>query len=605
MGMRWSPCTAASEADGGDPPPSPRSGHSATLVGGDRVVVFGGLHGKHFCGDTVVFDVTLARWFRPRAAAVGGPGPRAFHCAVAVDKELYVFCGRTGRTQHGDAWALDTETWSWTDLSRRFPSSAPVAPRDFGTASRVPNTPRILLFGGFDGARWLNDTNVLDTTTGVWRRLVVPVAPGPRSGHAMAAVERRLLVFGGQAPNGTLCGDLWALRGVEPSTSDPSTPAHAQTLPALDDAAGAPRWTRLQLRGVPPSPRTGHAVVAVGHRVVVFGGHGDDGWLVKQQVYYDDAHCVDRATGRWRKMRVEPHPDAGSPSPRAFHALARVDDTRLLLVGGFDGDAALSDAWWLHLDGDDEEGGAGEEKPSAPSAPSAPSSGGLFGGSPFGGLGAPMGAAVGAAAAGGVSRLFAGFGVGSPPTGGFAGFGGFGARNETRGDGSAASGPFGSPAATGRDGGGGGGGRSRDGVDGSLRANENTASTSETSAAKLTLARVLASIERRGAEEDEYPSMGEEGTREFFASCDPEDLRLGDARAALEEYRRAVSAQGLGVPKPDAGEGEGDGREGTPHARGRFMHVAPESLRMGDVPAMMAELQGALIAEAPGRRETS
>lgn len=147
----------------------------------------------------------------------------------------------------------------------------------------------------------------------------------------------------------------------------------------------------------------------------------------------------------------------------------------------------------------------------------------------------------------------------------------------------------------------------RDGVDGSPRANENTSSTSETSAATLTLARVLASIERRGAEEDEYPSMGEEGTREFFASCDPEDLRLGDARAALEEYRRAVSAQGLGVPKPDAGEGEGegDGREGIAHARGRFMHVAPESLRMGDVPAMMAELQGALIAEAPGRRETS
>ena len=26
--MRWSPCTAASEADGGEPPPSPRSGHS-------------------------------------------------------------------------------------------------------------------------------------------------------------------------------------------------------------------------------------------------------------------------------------------------------------------------------------------------------------------------------------------------------------------------------------------------------------------------------------------------------------------------------------------------------------------------------------------------
>ena len=132
--------------------------------------------------------------------------------------------------------------------------------------------------------------------------------------------------------------------------------------------------------------------------------------------------------------------------------------------------------------------------------------------------------------------------------------------------------------------------------DTSRSANEKTASTSKPSAA--TLARVLASIERRGAEEDAYPSMGEEGTREFFASCDFEDLRLGDARAALEEYRRAVSAQGLGVPEPDEGDG-GEGVESAP-ARGRFMHVAPESLRMGDVPAMMAELQGALIAEAPG-----
>ena len=499
---------------------------------------------------------------------------------MAVDKELYVFCGRTGRTQHGDAWALDTETWSWTDLSRRFPSSAPVAPRDFGTASRVPNTPRILLFGGFDGARWLNDTNVLDTTTGVWRRLVVPVAPGPRSGHAMAAVERRLLVFGGQAPNGTLCGDLWALRGVEPSTSDPSIPAHAQTFPALDDApAGAPRWTRLQLRGVPPSPRTGHAVVAAGHRVVVFGGHGDDGWLVKQQVYYDDAHCVDRATGRWRKMRVEPHPDAGSPSPRAFHGARprrrrQTPPHRRL-----------------------------RRRRRAPRRVVAPPRrrrrrtrrrgrgvGGVVGvGKSLGEKSlrrtrAPMGAAVSAAAAGGVSRLFERFGVGSPETtGGFVGLGGFGAR----GDGREVRFGRAEPSPTGPF------GRDRDT---SRSANEKTASTSKPSAA--TLARVLASIERRGAEEDAYPSMGEEGTREFFASCDFEDLRLGDARAALEEYRRAVSAQGLGVPEPDEGDG-GEGVESAP-ARGRFMHVAPESLRMGDVPAMMAELQGALIAEAPG-----
>jgi hypothetical protein len=36
------------------PPPSPRSGHSATLVGRTHLVIFGGLHTKHFIGDTVV-----------------------------------------------------------------------------------------------------------------------------------------------------------------------------------------------------------------------------------------------------------------------------------------------------------------------------------------------------------------------------------------------------------------------------------------------------------------------------------------------------------------------------------------------------------------------
>jgi hypothetical protein len=39
---------------GPQPPPSPRSGHSATLVGRDHLVIFGGLHTKKFIGDTVV-----------------------------------------------------------------------------------------------------------------------------------------------------------------------------------------------------------------------------------------------------------------------------------------------------------------------------------------------------------------------------------------------------------------------------------------------------------------------------------------------------------------------------------------------------------------------
>jgi hypothetical protein len=103
------------------------------------------------------------------------------------------------------------------------------------------------------------------------------------------------------------------------------------------------------------SARAGHCVVAAGPYVVVFGGHGDDGWLVKQQVYYDDMHCIDRETGRWRRLAPAPAvaPPAGgavSPAPRAFHTMTRVGD-RVLLFGGFTGAEALNDTWWLHLVG--------------------------------------------------------------------------------------------------------------------------------------------------------------------------------------------------------------------------------------------------------------
>jgi hypothetical protein len=83
--------------------------------------------------------------------------------------------------------------------------------------------------------------------------------------------------------------------------------------------------------------------------------------------------------------------------------------------------------------------------------------------------------------------------------------------------------------------------------------------------------------------------------REFYASCDAEDLKIGDMGRFLDEYRRAVGAQALGSP-PDLSPGVD---RVNSVSRGRFLHVSSaESLRLADVPAMLAELQGALIEGA-------
>ena len=47
--MRWKEASFTN----GQPPPSPRSGHSTTVVNdGEDVVVFGGLHTSNFVGET-------------------------------------------------------------------------------------------------------------------------------------------------------------------------------------------------------------------------------------------------------------------------------------------------------------------------------------------------------------------------------------------------------------------------------------------------------------------------------------------------------------------------------------------------------------------------
>eukprot|EP00959_Pyramimonas_sp_CCMP1952_P294496 6159955-Pyramimonas_sp.AAC.2 len=52
--MRWTLCTPSTS----EPPPSPRSGHSAVWVGG-KLVVFGGIQDKRCLSDLIVRYVPL------------------------------------------------------------------------------------------------------------------------------------------------------------------------------------------------------------------------------------------------------------------------------------------------------------------------------------------------------------------------------------------------------------------------------------------------------------------------------------------------------------------------------------------------------------------
>ncbi|KAH9768907.1 Galactose oxidase/kelch repeat superfamily protein [Citrus sinensis] len=292
------------------------SGHSAVNIGKSKVVVFGGLVDKRFLSDVVVFDIDNKLWFQPECTGNGsngqvGPGPRAFHIAVAIDCHMFIFGGRFGSRRLGDFWVLDTDIWQWSELTSfgDLPS-----PRDFAAASAIGNR-KIVMYGGWDGKKWLSDVYVLDTSNffaqawGLsleWMQLpVTGSVPPPRCGHTATMVEKRLLIYGGRENE-------------------------------------TPGWTQLKLPGQAPSSRCGHTITSGGHYLLLFGGHGTGGWLSRYDIYYNDTIILDRLSAQWKRLPIGNEP----PPARAYHSMTCLGSL-YLLFGGFDGKSTFGDIWWL------------------------------------------------------------------------------------------------------------------------------------------------------------------------------------------------------------------------------------------------------------------
>ncbi|KAK6136023.1 hypothetical protein DH2020_030233 [Rehmannia glutinosa] len=317
-------------------------GHTAVNIGNSKIVFFGGLVDKKFLNDVTVYDigvhgidanpvaipvcveislviVALASynnmWFQPECTGGGsdgkvGPSPRAFHIAVAIDCHMFIFGGRFGGNRLGDFWVLDTDIWQWSELTSfgDLPSS-----RDFAAASVVGNS-KIVMYGGWDGKKWLSDVYVLDTISLEWTELSVSgTIPPPRCGHSVTMIEKRLLMYGGRGGGGPIMGDLWALKGLV---------KEGPLLPLAGLSATV--W------------------LLVHYSLLLFGGHGTGGWLSRYDIYYNDCVVLDRVSVQWTRLPTSNE----SPAARAYHSMNCVG-SRYLLFGGFDGKSTYGDLWWL------------------------------------------------------------------------------------------------------------------------------------------------------------------------------------------------------------------------------------------------------------------
>ena len=112
---------------------------------------------------------------------------------------------------------------NWTQLSPTVsPSARSYVAMAYDIASR-----KILLFGGFGGAGYLNETWTFDGTT--WTKVDTAIAPGPRTNAQMAYDRRthKVVLFGGYDGSNYL-DDTWLWDG-RTSTWTQAAPTHSPT----------------------------------------------------------------------------------------------------------------------------------------------------------------------------------------------------------------------------------------------------------------------------------------------------------------------------------------------------------------------------------------
>src|SRR5437773_273209 len=101
------------------------------------------------------------------------------------------------------------DTASWVQLS---PASSPPA-RSYLAITYDPASDKIIMFGGFDGTTYLNDTWTFDGVT--WTEVATNTRPPARAAAQMAydSVTRKVVLFGGYDGTNYL-GDTWLWDGT-------------------------------------------------------------------------------------------------------------------------------------------------------------------------------------------------------------------------------------------------------------------------------------------------------------------------------------------------------------------------------------------------------
>lgn len=247
--------------------------------------------------DFYSFSFEENKWEPVEVLSEEKPGCRENNGVVIGDSSrMYLFGGYNGSTWLNDLWMFDIDTKRWTCIQESSESSDEMAlgnleraraqsqggpSRRFGYVSVVHDN-KFVLFGGFDGARWLNDMFEFDLERNTWKKVEARGAlPSVRSCPAWSKDDRYVYIHGGYD-------------GVERKADFFACDLSTYT------------WTELPCKGTAPSPRYFHSCCIHGNKLYTYGGYNGQDRLADMLAYdfetnhWSEVDCThgDRPSGR-------------------------------------------------------------------------------------------------------------------------------------------------------------------------------------------------------------------------------------------------------------------------------------------------------------------
>jgi len=177
-----------------------------------KTILFGGWSeatSAHL-NDVWVYDYLANTWTSVTSTGAAPPA-RGGHAMAydPVQDKIVLFGGTDSSTYFNDTWVFDFTTSTWTQVT---PMGDMPSPRSGHRMAYDPTTATVVLFGGWDGTAYFNDTWTFDVATSTWTVVDLMSAPAARDSHSLVCslATNELILFGGFVGGTDAAQDTWA-----------------------------------------------------------------------------------------------------------------------------------------------------------------------------------------------------------------------------------------------------------------------------------------------------------------------------------------------------------------------------------------------------------